>query len=134
MEIEYNKKTKTITIVPLEELEVLDSPALYIDDVWVLDLTESQEYTFSSDGFYKVTVNSVGLTDDEVTELGYVLVIDYSKDKLRTVLIDDIEDERYNGLSTIYNKNKKIIRELEVSFYSGNMRRAELLMEEIKWL
>lgn len=150
MQIEYNKKTKTMDILGYE---ALDNPKLYINEEFIKDITvDDDSYTFSSDGFYKVktTYTIIELIEsgelDEFDEpiliptevlveeeQGYVLVIEYSKDKLRTILIDYIEDERYDGLPEVYIKNDKIIRELEISFYSSNMRRANLLMEEIKW-
>jgi hypothetical protein len=150
MQIEYNKKTRTMDILGFEDL---DNPKLYINEEFIKDLVVGDStYVFSVDGFYKIRVDytileqvdsgEVDEFDEPIfitvetpmsEELGWVLVIEYSKDKLRLILVDYIEDERYDGLPEIYIKNRKIIRELEVTFYSGNLRRAELLFDEIKW-
>jgi hypothetical protein len=144
MRFEYNKVTKTVEILDLG----LESPVLLINDVEVLNLEESTEYMFLRDGHYKLEVrylSEIELTQEEIDlgveptyetiiqELGYVLVIEYSKARNRALLISILDEEKYDGLSSVYSSNRRLITEIENSFVQGNLRRADILFKELKW-
>lgn len=126
MEVSYNNKTKTITITDIGSLV---NPVLVIDGVEVQDLSTDNTYTFTSDGIYNLSVNS----DLSTEELGYYLIIDYSKDKNRLILLSVLDNRTFYAIPELYIKNNKIIGEIEFSFYSGNLDRPLLLMKELNF-
>lgn len=127
MEIEYNNKTKTITIIGFEPLA---DPILIIDDNEVQHLDSDNTYQFLTDGIYTIKVKESTLV---VTDLGYFLVNDYSKDKNRALLVPTLDNRTYYTLIPEYNYNNKILKEIEFSFYSGNIERPLMLFKELKF-
>lgn len=128
MQIDYNKETKTMEILGLTGL---DSPILYINDNKITELEESNNYVFSKDSCYKITVKYLDSGEEVVSELGYVLVVEYAKSKNRKLLVSILDEAVYYGLSEIWIKVNKIIREIECSFELGNLGRVEILFKEL---
>lgn len=127
MNVAYEHKTKTITI---SDFGSLNDPVLYIDGSETQHLDVDNTYTFDADGIYQLTVIDATPT---TTELGYFLVDDYSKDKNRAYLVTTLDNRTFYCLSELYIKNNKILREIEFSFYSGNLERPEILFKELKF-
>lgn len=127
MNTSYDNKTKTITITGFEPLV---NPVLYIDDASTQNLDTDNTYIFLSDGIFKLTVKE---STNTITELGYFLVTDYSKDKNRVILVNSLDNRTFYTIPEQYTHNNKIIREIEFSFYSGNIERPLLLFKELKF-
>lgn len=140
MNLEYSKEDREITVTGITEYiqsnALFSNVFLYINDVLVEELLEDTYfYKVSKDGISKVTVKAYeGSELLDTQELGYILTVEYSKDKNRAYLVSILDNTNYyDVLSPVYVRNAKLIREIEFSFYSGNIKRVELLLKELKW-
>lgn len=139
MKLEYIKEYKKIRISGIQEYLVAEPTVtkilLFIDDVEYSNIIgeDSFDYTVTTDKISKVSLLAyAGSTLFSTIELGYTLTIEYSKDKNRKLMCSILDDRTHYSLSDTWIKRNKIIREIEYSFYSGNLKKTGILLKELK--
>lgn len=140
METEYNKKDKTLVFPRIEDVlqdKLASYAILYSKDKELVKLKlDGDCYTFGSDGIYELELKYYNEDNEEISieRLGSFLVIEYTKDKNRKFLCSILDNESFYELPKIYSQRVKVIRELENSYYIGNLGKVEILFKEIaKW-
>lgn len=135
MEFTYDKVNKELTITGIDAYSGGDNAYLYINDKLIESMLDDEvEYTFTSDGIYKIDIVILDSDDEELTRTtNYQLVIEYSKDKNRALLVSILDNTSYKGLGTIYVNNRKLISEIENSYSASIPERCSQLIDSLKW-